>query len=182
MCLYVCTISFPIVLFFQFRFACVTLMIVLAINHSDQSSIRSQSAEHQSIVKEHSPINIIRIKPVALESSKNNFDHQENRRKQKSSTETGLSESNGSASSVIVIKPVLSPISEYPAKKNSKKFWKKMMRRPKFLHDVKKGDNMSVSRVARVHLAPGAYPVFYGLAKTNGNFNKIKSITHSTNY
>lgn len=39
---------------------------------------------------------------------------------------------------------------------------------------------MGVSRGARLHIAPGAYPVYYSLARANGRFGKyIRALTRA---
>lgn len=56
------------------------------------------------------------------------------------------------------------------------------LKRLKFLYNIHTidGTDIPISRLTRVHIAPGAYPVYYGLAKVNGQFvkNSIKSFSN----
>ena len=70
----------------------------------------------------------------------------------------------------------------YLMKKPTSKNKHNHLKRLKFSYDVHTidGTNIPISRLTRVHIAPGAYPVFYGLAKVNGQFikNSIKSFNN----
>lgn len=57
------------------------------------------------------------------------------------------------------------------------------LKRLKFSYNINHtidGTDIPISRLTRVHIAPGAYPVFYGIAKVNGRFvkNSIKSFSN----
>lgn len=56
------------------------------------------------------------------------------------------------------------------------------LKRLKFSYNIDSidGTGIPISRLTRVHIAPGAYPIYYGIAKTNGRFikNSIKSFSN----
>lgn len=56
------------------------------------------------------------------------------------------------------------------------------LKRLKFSYNIHTidGTDIPISRLTRVHIAPGAYPVYYGIAKVNGQFvkNSIKSFSN----
>ncbi|XP_054738183.1 uncharacterized protein LOC129244532 [Anastrepha obliqua] len=47
------------------------------------------------------------------------------------------------------------------------------MKQLHFLYNQNAFDQQKLSKTMRVHVAPGAYPVYYALSKTNGRFGKF---------
>lgn len=70
----------------------------------------------------------------------------------------------------------------YLMKKPSTSKHRNNLKRLKFSYNIHSidGTDIPISRLTRVHVAPGAYPVFYGIAKANGRFikNSIKSFSN----
>lgn len=156
------------------------------------------TSQPSNIVDESATQKIIRVNPVELPAfkSKENGDESElftiqqisPAHKRKYTLSDGFRRKNNGGGGTAI-----STVSTTPIDKKNKEIY--LMKKPpttsKHRNNLKRlkfsynhhsidGTDIPISRLTRVHIAPGAYPVYYGIAKVNGRFvkNSIKSFSN----
>ncbi|KAL5286326.1 hypothetical protein ACFFRR_007764 [Megaselia abdita] len=147
------------------------------------------------IVDESSTQKIIRVNPVDLpalkpqengdESELYNIQQISPAYKRKYTLSNSIRRKNGGTTSAATM-PSTSDNKKnkeiYLMKKPPTSKHRNNLKRLKFSYNIHTidGTDIPISRLTRVHIAPGAYPVYYGIAKVNGQFvkNSIKSFSN----